>query len=101
MRRLFLSLCFIFLHSICFAQNSAQDKNQFVNKNINLQSKNLMHEISKNSADIELNLDVSKYPKDINFWSNYPNPELAYVIAKRMTDEELLAQILMFGWAGA
>lgn len=38
---------------------------------------------------------------DINFWSDYPNEELADALVSRMTDEELYAQILMFGWAGA
>ena len=38
---------------------------------------------------------------DINFWSDYPNEELADALVSRMSDEELYAQILMFGWAGA
>ncbi|MBO4704203.1 MAG: glycoside hydrolase family 3 protein [Spirochaetaceae bacterium] len=41
------------------------------------------------------------YPADLNFWSDYPDEELANAIANRMTDEELFAQVLMFGWAGA
>lgn len=64
-------------------------------------NKNLMHTVSKNNADVELNLDLSKYPEDLDFWSDVPNAELAYVISKRMSDEELLSQMLMFGWAGA
>ncbi len=39
-------------------------------------------------------------PADIDFWSNYPSDVLAEAITDRMSDEELLAQILMFGWAG-
>lgn len=39
--------------------------------------------------------------EDINFWSDYPNEELADALVSRMSDEELYAQILMFGWAGA
>lgn len=39
-------------------------------------------------------------PENITFWSNYPADILADTIVERMTDEELLAQILMFGWAG-
>ena len=35
-----------------------------------------------------------------DFWDNLPNDELADGIVSAMTDEELLAQILMFGWAG-
>ena len=38
---------------------------------------------------------------DINFWSDYPADILAEEIARRMTDEELLSQLFMFGWAGA
>ena len=38
---------------------------------------------------------------DINFWSDYPNEKLADALVLRMSDEELYAQILMFGWAGA
>ena len=39
-------------------------------------------------------------PDNITFWSNYPADILADTIVERMTDEELLAQIFMFGWAG-
>ncbi|MBR0495401.1 MAG: glycoside hydrolase family 3 protein, partial [Treponema sp.] len=35
-----------------------------------------------------------------NFWSDYPNEELADFLISKMTDEEMLAQIFMFGWAG-
>ena len=35
-----------------------------------------------------------------HFWSDLPHEELAAYIADNMTDEELFAQILMFGWAG-
>ena len=38
---------------------------------------------------------------DLNFWSDYPADILAEEIARRMTDEELLSQLFMFGWAGA
>lgn len=40
-------------------------------------------------------------PSDADFWSDYPDDELATALTERMTDEELFAQILMFGWAGA
>lgn len=39
-------------------------------------------------------------PQDITFWSDYPHDVLAQAIVDRMTEEELLAQIFMFGWAG-
>lgn len=35
-----------------------------------------------------------------DFWSDIPNPKLAELLINEMTNEELLAQILMFGWAG-
>lgn len=82
-----------------FTQSSSYLKNDTVN--LTAANKNIMHTVSANSADVELNLDLSKYPEDLDFWSDVPNAELAYVIAKRMTDEELLSQMLMFGWAGA
>ncbi|MCR5171767.1 MAG: glycoside hydrolase family 3 protein [Treponema sp.] len=40
-------------------------------------------------------------PESADFWSDYPAEELADFLCARMSDEELLAQILMFGWAGA
>lgn len=43
----------------------------------------------------------TKIPENANFWSDYPDEQLADFIVERMTDEELLSQILMFGWAGA
>lgn len=102
-----LTFGFVFLcGNFIFAQGSSgkvsiQNKNENFPQDISVQKENLMKIVSHNSADVELNLDLSKYPEDVNFWSDYPNAELAYVIVKRMTDEELLSQILMFGWAGA
>lgn len=40
-------------------------------------------------------------PDDIDFWSDYPSEDLSKVITEKMTDVELLSQMLMFGWAGA
>ena len=40
-------------------------------------------------------------PESADFWSDYPAEQLADFLCERMSDEELLAQILMFGWAGA
>ncbi|MFA6938227.1 MAG: glycoside hydrolase family 3 protein [Treponema sp.] len=40
-------------------------------------------------------------PDNIDFWSDYSSDILADTLVSRMTDDELLAQILMFGWAGA
>ena len=46
----------------------------------------------------QVQLDLNE---DVNFWSEYPSETLAKAIVDRMTDSELLSQILMFGWAGA
>lgn len=40
-------------------------------------------------------------PDNADFWSDYPSEELADFLISKMSNEELLAQILMFGWAGA
>ena len=37
----------------------------------------------------------------IDFWSDIPPEPLSKKLVESMDDEELLAQILMFGWAGA
>ncbi|MFI3258368.1 MAG: glycoside hydrolase family 3 protein, partial [Spirochaetales bacterium] len=47
-----------------------------------------------NSGDISAD-------EEITFWSDYSHDVLANEIINRMSDEEALAQILMFGWAGA
>lgn len=39
-------------------------------------------------------------PENADFWSDYPNGQLADFLIAKMSDEELLAQIFMFGWAG-
>ena len=46
-------------------------------------------------------INQADYPENIDFWSDYPNDVLAEILIQRMTNEELLAQILMFGWSGA
>jgi beta-N-acetylhexosaminidase len=41
-------------------------------------------------------------PANVTFWSDdYPPAQLAETLVDRMTDDELLSQIFMFGWAGA
>lgn len=40
-------------------------------------------------------------PENADFWSDYPSEELADFLVSKMSDEELLSQILMFGWAGS
>lgn len=39
--------------------------------------------------------------QNVDFWSDFPNEILAKTLVARMSNEELLSQILMFGWAGA
>ena len=39
--------------------------------------------------------------QNITFWSNLPHEQLCDAIISQMSDEELFAQILMFGWAGS
>ncbi len=41
-----------------------------------------------------------KSNEEINFWSNIENTSLSSLLVNKMSDEELLSQILMFGWAG-
>ena len=38
-------------------------------------------------------------PENADFWSEYPNEALADFLISKMSNEELLAQIFMFGWA--
>ncbi|MCI1209374.1 MAG: glycoside hydrolase family 3 protein, partial [Treponema sp.] len=45
--------------------------------------------------------ESSSLQQTVTFWSDYPAEQLAEILVGRMTDEELLAQIFMFGWAGA
>ncbi len=52
------------------------------------------------AAQTKSNVLPGDLPEEITFWSDYPADVLADAIVARMTDEELLAQIFMFGWAG-
>ena len=57
-------------------------------------------------------IDTQTFPSDLeavavavsdpqlNFWSDYPHDVLAAAITEKMSNEELLAQLFMFGWAG-
>ena len=40
-------------------------------------------------------------PEDVDFWSDYPSDVLSQTLVDRMSDEEMLSQIFMFGWFGA
>lgn len=53
------------------------------------------------AATVALFMGANEPPRDTpDFWDAKPDEELADAIVGRMTDEEKLAQILMFGWAG-
>ena len=53
------------------------------------------------STFAQVKINEADYPRNIDFWSDLPNDILAEVIIQRMTNDELLSQILMFGWSGA
>ena len=75
----FVSILSVFLMTLVFFSSTAQTLNVLAEQKEKAQS----------------------LPDDIDFWSDYPHDILAQTIVDRMTDEELLSQILMFGWAGA
>lgn len=75
----FVSILSVFLMTLVFFSSTAQTINVLAEQKEKVQS----------------------LPDDIDFWSDYPHDILAQTIVDRMTDEELLSQILMFGWAGA
>ena len=50
------------------------------------------------SASVRKSAD---FPENVDFWSDFPDDELADELIRRMSDSEILAQIFMFGWAGA
>ncbi len=53
------------------------------------------------SKELSRSVAAASLPENITFWSDYPSDVLAQALVDRMSDEELLSQILMFGWAGA
>lgn len=64
------------------------------------------------NPSVPMVIDTQTFPSDteaiaaavadpqLNFWSDYPHDILAAAITEKMTDEELLAQLFMFGWHG-
>ena len=77
--------------SLTFAQNAfAQNSGTQI---LSLTSADKTSEQKKLSS-------IAVLPDNIDFWSDYPNDLLADTLVNRMSDEELLSQILMFGWAG-
>ncbi len=68
---------------------------------MNLCAETLNVQISqKNSQTPRKSLNPKDLPENITFWSDYDPDTLSKAITDRMTNEELLAQIFMFGWAG-
>lgn len=57
----------------------------------------------KNTRDAQQTQLAERAREDgaLTFWSDYPADVLAGEIVSRMSNEELLAQLFMFGWAGA
>ena len=51
-------------------------------------------------SEEDILLETIKQDENLTFWSDYPDELLAEEIIARMSDEELLAQLFMFGWAG-
>lgn len=90
------SLLFIVFQQL-FAAKSAQSS-------ITVQTKeNDSKPSSQNTNPLVSNKDKNQNSQiDIlpNFWDDRPSDELALAIIDAMTDEELFAQTLMFGWAG-
>ncbi|MBQ3670089.1 MAG: glycoside hydrolase family 3 protein [Treponema sp.] len=44
--------------------------------------------------------ESASIPDTADFWSDYPHEELGDFLISKMSDDELLAQIFMFGWEG-
>lgn len=81
-KKLFAAAAVILFSTALFAQS------------LSISSGNKTQKTQKNSNKI------AKLPDNIDFWSDYPNELLADALVDRMSNEELLSQILMFGWAG-
>lgn len=75
------------------SSNSASEKSQVSESNFD-------NKAAPKDKDI-YTIASESLPAKVNFWSDYPSDILAKAIVGRMTNEELLSQILMFGWAGA
>ncbi|MGL4981951.1 MAG: glycoside hydrolase family 3 protein [Treponemataceae bacterium] len=58
---------------------------------------NVLEKVSPADANL---LAQAISDENLSFWSDYPHTVLAQAISDKMTDEELLAQLFMFGWAG-
>lgn len=54
-----------------------------------------------NEEELSIQQQAANLPVSIDFWSDYPSEVLAQALVDRMTDSELLSQVLMFGWSGA
>ncbi len=100
-KQLFLRLLIICLALFSFAckKNSANVQNIELSAEQLAEQKQI--ELSAEEEAREQLKEKAQQDQDLNFWSDYPSDVLAEEIARRMTDEELLSQLFMFGWAGA
>ena len=57
--------------------------------------------IAQSASRPDLKEEAKRLPSNVDFWSDYPSDVLAQALVDRMTDTELLSQVMMFGWAGA
>ncbi len=64
-------------------------------------AKNSMFSLENQAIFRDYESASKNLPENIDFWSDYPSETLAMALVARMSNEELLSQILMFGWAGA
>ncbi len=64
------------------------------------ESKNVVTYVAPDSVEYEALAKQAAEDTDLHFWSDYPHNVLADELINRMTDEELLAQMYMFGWTG-
>lgn len=110
--KIFLILCRTSVLWLCFASILCLTLPLFsckkdVSKNMDLElteeqlAEQKQFELSAEEEVKELVKQKAANDIDLNFWSNYPADILAEEITRRMTDEELLSQLFMFGWAGA
>jgi len=95
---LFLFLCSFLSFSACKAESEKLSNINFSDEELAEQNQFKLSEEEELREQIK---ERASRDEELNFWSNYPADILAEEIARRMTDEELLSQLFMFGWAGA
>lgn len=83
--------CFLYISIITMVFTACENKSE--NRKSNVFT---LTDDEVKSVDISL-----ENVQNLDFWSDYPDDVLANELVQRMSDEELLAQMFMFGWAGA